>query len=136
MYKIMVLVFNKFPISSIVVSYFLGFLTYHVFFTHKSQPITFNRVTIPKCNRLFRQTKDELSIYHPDIKNQTIRLYKRKIILVDDILYGYDLLFERGKKFATSSWLGVQSQQDPSDAILIQMLLWEIKPDLIIDLGN
>jgi hypothetical protein len=39
-------------------------------------------------------TTDELSIYHPDIKNSVVKLYKGKKILVDDILYGYDLLFE------------------------------------------
>ena len=47
-----------------------------------------------------------------------------------------DLLFEQNFLFATSSWLGVQNQQDPSDAHLIQELIWELKPDLIIDLGT
>ena len=116
----------------ILFSYFCGMLTYHLFMQIKCSP----PVTISNCNDLYAQTTDELSNYHPDIKNRKIKLYKDKEIIVDDILYGYDVLFEKTQRFALSKWLGVQCQQDPSDAFLIQMLLWQIKPDLIIDLGT
>ena len=144
---------------ALLISFFGGMLTYHVFLIQKAvfnelkiisstldsnitEKETLNKgenffqITIQKCNDLFAETTDNFSIFHPSIKNKRIKLYKDKEIIVDDILYGYDLLFEREAKFASSSWLGIQAQQDPSDAFLIQMLLWEIKPDLIIDLGT
>jgi len=93
-------------------------------------------LNIQNCNDLYHSVQDELSIFHPDIKNQKVSLYKNKEILVDDILYGYDILFEKNFLFATSSWLGVQNQQDPSDAHLLQEIIWKLKPDLIIDLGT
>jgi cephalosporin hydroxylase len=150
---------NKFYLL-ILFSYFCGVLTYHLFTIHKqfttiqsynklfyqNDAITSTQqthvksnpppLTISNCNNLFAETTDELSNYHPDIKNRKIKLYKDKEIIVDDILYGYDVLFEKTQRFALSKWLGVQCQQDPSDAFLIQMLLWQIKPDLIIDLGG
>ncbi len=94
------------------------------------------RLTIQNCNKLYRETTDELSIIHPAITNQTVVIYKGKEFLVDDILYAYDVLFENSSRYARASWLGVQNQQDPSDAHLIQELIWQIKPDLIIDLGT
>ncbi|CAF1428614.1 unnamed protein product [Adineta ricciae] len=57
-------------------------------------------------------------------------------INVDDILYGYDVLFENDYLFTASSWLGVQYQSTPNDAMVFQQLIWGIKPDLIIDLGT
>ena len=94
------------------------------------------KLSIQNCNKLFKETTDELSIYHPSITNKTIDLYKGKEILVDDILFGYDLLFENEHRFASGSWLGAQTQQDPTDAFLIQMILYKVKPDLIIDIGT
>ena len=142
---------NKFYLL-ILFSYLCGALTYHLLTIHK-QIITIQNndaiknastrvntcplpITISNCNDLFAKTTDELSIFHPDIRNLKIKLYKDKEIIVDDILYGYDILFEKTQRFGLSKWLGVQCQQDPSDGILIQTLLWEIKPDLIIDLGT
>ncbi|CAF1428476.1 unnamed protein product [Adineta ricciae] len=55
---------------------------------------------------------------------------------VDDILYGYDVLFENEYLFTASSCLGVQYQSIPNDAMVFQQLIWRIKPDLIIDLGT
>ena len=100
------------------------------------EKIVNKNATISDCNKLYAATTDELSIYDPYFKNNIIKLYKEKELIVDDILFGYDILFENNARYASSSWLGSQFQQDPSDAILIQMLLWEIKPDLIIDLGT
>jgi hypothetical protein len=93
-------------------------------------------INIQNCNDLYHSVQDELSIFHPDIRYKKVSLYKNKEILVDDILYGCDILFERNFLFATSSWLGVQNQQDPSDAHLLQEIIWKLKPDLIIDLGT
>ena len=93
-------------------------------------------LSIQNCNILFKSQVDSTSVYHPKIKDKTIHLNNGKEILIDDILYGYDLLFEKENRFSSASWLGVQNQQDPSDAFLIQMILYKIKPDLIIDIGT
>lgn len=93
-------------------------------------------ITIKKCNFLYANTLDELSIFDSRVRKNKVKLYKDKELIVDDILYGYDVLFELNTRFAASSWLGVQNQQNPSDAHLIQTIIWETKPDLIIDLGT
>ena len=43
-------------------------------------------------------------------------LVNQKNLSVDDILFGYDLLFEKNKLWAKQRWLGIQTQQNPSDA--------------------
>ncbi|GLC34293.1 hypothetical protein PLESTM_000179100 [Pleodorina starrii] len=50
--------------------------------------------------------------------------------------YGYDWLFESKRLFSAGSWLGVQSQQDPADLVVIQQLVWDIKPKVIYDIGT
>ena len=65
------------------------------------------RINIRYCNKLYAETTDDLSIFHPEIRNKKILIYKDKELLVDDILYGYDLLFEKTARYAATSWLGV-----------------------------
>ena len=66
----------------------------------------------------------------------TLDLGNNYHISVDDILFGYDVLFEVDGLYSTGSWLGAQFQSSPQDAMVFQHLLWKIKPDLIIDLGT
>lgn len=54
----------------------------------------------------------------------------------DQIIYGYDLMFERQSLFSLNTWLGVPNQQDPIDAMIIAELIQQEKPDLIIELGT
>jgi cephalosporin hydroxylase len=68
--------------------------------------------------------------------DRVIDLGHEYFISVDDILYGYDVLFEKDVLFSAGSWLGVQFQSSPQDAIIFQQLIWKIKPDLIIDFGT
>ena len=67
---------------------------------------------------------------------RVIDLGQNYFISVDDILYGYDILFETDGLYTAGSWLGVQLQASPHDAMVLQQLIWRIKPDLIIDLGT
>eukprot|EP00929_Paragymnodinium_shiwhaense_P088084 TRINITY_DN48292_c0_g1_i1.p1 TRINITY_DN48292_c0_g1~~TRINITY_DN48292_c0_g1_i1.p1 ORF type:complete len:356 (-),score=34.80 TRINITY_DN48292_c0_g1_i1:93-1160(-) len=67
--------------------------------------------------------------------NSTL-LVNGKTLTFDDILYGYDLMFENLAMFAHTSWFGVASQQDPSDAFALSSLLWRVQPDLLIELGT
>lgn len=55
---------------------------------------------------------------------------------VDDIVHGYQYIFEGGALFTYTNFLGVSMQQDPSDAFALMDLIWRLKPDLIIELGT
>jgi hypothetical protein len=55
---------------------------------------------------------------------------------VDAIVYGYDLMFERMALWRKMKWLGTSMQQDPNDAIVLQEMLWRVKPDVLIELGT
>mmetsp|Transcript_34217 Transcript_34217/g.97209 ORF Transcript_34217/g.97209 Transcript_34217/m.97209 type:complete len:372 (-) Transcript_34217:89-1204(-) len=59
-----------------------------------------------------------------------------KTLTFDDILYGYDLIFENLALFSYTSWFGVGVQQDPSDAFQLSSLIWREQPDLLIELGT
>lgn len=59
-----------------------------------------------------------------------------KKLTVDDVLFGYDTLFEQRKMFDKMRWKGMLLQQDPSDAFAIQMMLWKEQPDLMIEFGT
>mmetsp|Transcript_94553 Transcript_94553/g.216290 ORF Transcript_94553/g.216290 Transcript_94553/m.216290 type:complete len:381 (-) Transcript_94553:81-1223(-) len=67
--------------------------------------------------------------------NSTIQI-NGKTITYDDIVYGYDLLFEDLMLFSRTSWYGVATQQDPSDAFALQDVLWRVQPDLVIEIGT
>lgn len=68
--------------------------------------------------------------------DRVIDLGQNYFVSVDDILYGYDILFETDALYTAGSWLGAQFQASPHDAMVLQQLIWRIKPDLIIDLGT
>lgn len=59
-----------------------------------------------------------------------------KEIKLDDVLYGYDVLFETRRLFTKTRWLGTVSSQDPIDAWIIQEVLMDIRPDIVIELGT
>ena len=54
----------------------------------------------------------------------------------DALFFMMDLLFEQKHMFHYQKWLGVTLQQDPFDAIVIQRVLHEIKPDLVVETGT
>ncbi|GIL72475.1 hypothetical protein Vretimale_4186 [Volvox reticuliferus] len=70
------------------------------------------------------------------MKDEIVTMNNGHSIRMDDILYGYDWVFESRRLFSVGSWLGVQSQQDPADLVVIQQLLWDIKPKVIYDIGT
>jgi len=59
-----------------------------------------------------------------------------KLLTFDDIIYGYDLIFENLALFSHTSWFGVSTQQDPSDAFQLSSLIWQEQPDLLIEIGT
>ena len=68
--------------------------------------------------------------------DRVIDLGGNYFISIDDILFGYDVLFEDDLLWGAGSWLGVQFQSSPQDAMVLQQLIWRVKPDLIIDFGT
>ena len=69
-------------------------------------------------------------------KNQIVTVGNGHKVTVDDILFGYDLLFENRNMFLQTRWLGVMNMQDPTDAIKIAEYIWDYKPEAIIELGT
>lgn len=54
----------------------------------------------------------------------------------DDILFGQDLLYERWQLFRRTTWRGINVMQHPSDLLELHELVWEVKPDLVIETGT
>jgi cephalosporin hydroxylase len=67
--------------------------------------------------------------------NSTVEV-NGKTLTFDDIIYGYDLMFEDLALFSHTSWFGVATQQDPSDAFQLSSLMWREQPDLLIEIGT
>jgi len=59
-----------------------------------------------------------------------------KTLTFDDIIYGYDVMFENLALFSHTMWHGVSVQQDPSDAFQLSSLIWREQPDLLIEIGT
>merc|ERR1719247_3838626 len=57
-------------------------------------------------------------------------------LTLDDVVFGYDLLFESMHLFSYVSWDRVAMQQDPQDAFAIADLLSRTQPDCFIELGT
>lgn len=75
----------------------------------------------------------------PDCHNDTVLQNRRvggRIISVDEIVHGYQILFERLQMYSYINFMGVPMQQDPNDAFALMDMIWRIKPDVIIEMGT
>jgi cephalosporin hydroxylase len=54
----------------------------------------------------------------------------------DDIEYGMNHLWEDLGIWTTQTWHGIQFLQNPADAFAIQELLWNEKPDMVVEIGT
>ena len=68
--------------------------------------------------------------------NISVPLQRGTCRSIDEIVQGYQVLFERTSAFSYTNFLGVPLQQDPNDAFAIMDLIWRLKPDLILELGT
>mmetsp|Transcript_52081 Transcript_52081/g.111485 ORF Transcript_52081/g.111485 Transcript_52081/m.111485 type:complete len:411 (-) Transcript_52081:76-1308(-) len=59
-----------------------------------------------------------------------------RFVTVDDILFGYDVLYEQQYMYMAQRWRGMIMQQDPADAFAIQDFLWTERPDAMIEFGT
>ena len=48
----------------------------------------------------------------------------------------YERMFEQGALWGKMTWMGVQFEQNPNDAIVLQEILYAVRPDLIIETGS
>lgn len=63
-----------------------------------------------------------------------VSLFRR--LTVDEVLLGYDMLYERRRLFDRQRWKGMILEQDPNDAFAIQDYLWTERPDVMIEIGT
>lgn len=68
--------------------------------------------------------------------NVTVEVSPGKTLTVDEVVYGYDLVFEAMHLFSYVSWGRVAMQQDPADALVIADLLSRLQPDCFVELGT
>jgi len=67
--------------------------------------------------------------------NHSVEVNGKKLT-VDDIVFGYDLLFQEAHMFSMAHFMGMYLQQDPNDAFALHDLFWRLQPDLLIELGT
>lgn len=68
--------------------------------------------------------------------NITVEVSPGRSITLDEVVYGYDLLFEAMHLFSYVSWGRVAMQQDPNDALAIADLIGRVQPDCFVELGT
>merc|ERR1719316_690702 len=59
-----------------------------------------------------------------------------KTLTYDDITYGYNRLWADLGLWQMQRWKGMRFFQSPMDAVAIQQLVWNVKPDLLIEIGT
>ena len=72
----------------------------------------------------------------PNGKGMLVRVDGERWIPFDDIAFGYDVWFESTRSYFYQSWLGASCQQDPSDAWMIQEMIFRVKPDVVVEVGT
>lgn len=68
--------------------------------------------------------------------NVTVEVAPGRVLTLDEVIYGYDMLFEAMHLFSYVSWGRVAMQQDPADALAIADLLGRVQPDCFVELGT
>jgi cephalosporin hydroxylase len=68
--------------------------------------------------------------------DQMVSFGRNESVCADTIIYGYDMLFEYQKMWGQMFWMGVPFEQDPTDLQVIQEVLWDVRPDVLIELGT
>merc|ERR1719387_3215180 len=59
-----------------------------------------------------------------------------KTLTYDDIVYGYNRLWQDLGLWKMQRWMGMRFFQAPQDMLAIQQLIWTVQPDLLIELGT
>eukprot|EP00887_Chlorella_sp_A99_P000455 scaffold17.g455.t1 len=70
-------------------------------------------------------------LYHRDYQNFNVGSKDEEAVVEL-----FDILYERHHIFLNQRWLGFTCMQDPFDLLAIQNLIWDVRPDLIIETGT
>lgn len=70
------------------------------------------------------------------VPNITVEVSPGRVLTVDELVYGYDMVFEAMHLFSYTTWGRVPMQQDPADALAIADLLSRLQPDCFVELGT
>ncbi|KAL4427670.1 hypothetical protein ABPG75_001759 [Micractinium tetrahymenae] len=70
-------------------------------------------------------------LYNPEYQNFNVPDKQE-----DAILELFDIMYEKKKIFLKQKWMGVSMMQDPFDLLVIQNIIYDLQPDLIIETGT
>ncbi|KAL4444649.1 hypothetical protein ABPG77_002466 [Micractinium sp. CCAP 211/92] len=70
-------------------------------------------------------------LYNPEYQNFNVKDKQE-----DTVLELFDLMYEKKKIFLRQKWMGVSMMQDPFDLLVIQNIIYDLQPDLIIETGT
>lgn len=88
-------------------------------------PSKCNHVTIPGSN-----------IWGTPMAASTVEVDNGKILTYDDVVFGYNRIWQDLGIWRMQTWKGFRFFQDPMDSLALQQLLWKQQPDLVIELGT
>jgi len=103
----------------------------------KADPIS--QLSLPVLDSLQGKVGGDVDATSPwgvPMPNITVEVSPGRILTLDDVVYGYDLLFEAMHLFSYVSWGRVPMQQDPNDALAIADLIGRVQPDCFVELGT
>lgn len=66
----------------------------------------------------------------------TLKLWNGKEMTYDEIVYGYNRLWQDLGLWLMQRYQGVPFLQNANDAIVIQMLLWNVQPGFVVEIGT
>jgi len=68
--------------------------------------------------------------------NSMVRLFNGKMLTYDEVFYGMNQIWQDLGLWMMEKWHGVTFMQNPNDAIVLQQLIWDQKPELLIEIGT
>merc|ERR1719375_1273440 len=83
-----------------------------------------------------KATNMSANVWGVPMANLSVEVSPGRRLTLDEVVYGYDLVFEAMHLFSYVSWDRVAMQQDPQDAFAIADLLQRVQPDCFVELGT
>ncbi|CAE7752376.1 unnamed protein product [Symbiodinium microadriaticum] len=85
------------------------------------------------CGRVAAPRMPGQRPYYPEGDDELLKDGSRALF-VDDVAFGYELLVNR--QGLGARLFGVRASQDPVTLALLQEHLWDLKPDLVVEIGT
>ncbi len=71
-----------------------------------------------------------------EMRERLLQESGKSLVKWQDAVFSYDAFFEYNRLWAKQRWLGIHAEQNPSDAWVIQEILFDCRPDLIVETGT